>query len=311
MQRLRLPPLSALRAFEAAARRASFKAAAEELLVTPTAISHQVKQLEAYMGLRVLDRTPRAVTLTPPGKALYEATASGFGEIERAVARLLAESAPTTVTLTSTTAFLSHWLVPRMDALRQALPTIDLRLHTSNTIEDLLAGGIETAIRYGHGPFAGAASTQLCSDVMTPVCSPGLGLSQLEDLRRVTLIHIDGRSRPTPKPDWNRWCEQTGIADLDTSAGPRFPDSMLAVQAAIAGQGVVIASRVLVADALAAGLLEAPFSQTLAGDAYHFACALGLEQRNDIAALRTWFQNCFSAAHPQPRPVTVSLAARP
>src|SRR5687767_6371776 len=123
MQRPRLPPLSALRAFEAAARRASFKAAAEELLVTPTAISHQVRQLEAYMGLRVLDRTPRAVTLTPPGKALYEATASGFREIERAVTRLLAESAPTTITLTSTTAFLSHWLVPRMDALRQALPT--------------------------------------------------------------------------------------------------------------------------------------------------------------------------------------------
>ncbi|YCI06535.1 LysR substrate-binding domain-containing protein (plasmid) [Ensifer sp. D2-11] len=300
MHRPRLPPLSALRAFEAAARRASFKAAAEELLVTPTAISHQVKQLEAYMGLRVLDRTPRAVTLTPQGKALYEATAAGFGEIERVVTRLLAETAPITVTLTSTIAFLSHWLVPRMDALRQTIPNIDLRLHASNTVEDLRSGGIETAIRYGRGPFAGAASTQLCSDVMTPVCSPRLGLLQLDDLRRVALIHIDGRSRPTPKPDWNRWCEKAGIADVDTSAGPRFPDSMLAVQAAIAGQGVVIASRVLVADALAAGLLEVPFSQSLAGDAYHFACALGLEQRSDIAALRMWFKTSLSAAQPEP-----------
>uniref|UniRef100_UPI00155D9CB2 LysR family transcriptional regulator n=1 Tax=Agrobacterium radiobacter TaxID=362 RepID=UPI00155D9CB2 len=99
MSRSRLPPLSALRAFEAAARRASFKAAAEELSVTPTAISHQIKQLEAHMGLRVLDRSPRAVTLTPQGKTLYEATASGFGEIERAVTRLLADRTQTTVNL--------------------------------------------------------------------------------------------------------------------------------------------------------------------------------------------------------------------
>ncbi|MDQ0348641.1 LysR family transcriptional regulator [Ancylobacter vacuolatus] len=137
MLRQRLPPLSSRRAFEAAARRASFKAAAEELLVTPTAISHQIRQLEAYLGFRVLDRTPRAVTLTSPGKALYEATASGFGEIERIVERLLADTGLTTITLSSTTAFLSHWLVPRMDALREAVPTVDLRLQTSNAVEEL------------------------------------------------------------------------------------------------------------------------------------------------------------------------------
>ncbi|ACM31053.1 LysR family transcriptional regulator (plasmid) [Rhizobium rhizogenes] len=290
MSRSRLPPLSSLRAFEAAARRASFKAAAEELSVTPTAISHQIKQLEAHMGLRVLDRSPRAVTLTPQGKTLYEATASGFGEIERAVTRLLADTTPTTVTLSSTTAFLSHWLVPRMDTLRLAVPMIDLRLHTSNSVEDLRAGGVETAIRYGRGPFPGVISTRLCDDVMTPVCSSRLGLSHLDDLRHAILIHIDGRNRPTPEPDWLRWCAQAGVADVDTSVGPRFPDSMLAVQAAIAGQGVVIASRVLVADALAAGLLIAPFSGELAGDAYHFACAIGLETRADIVALREWFQ---------------------
>lgn len=295
MIRQRLPPLSSLRAFEAAARRASFKAAAEELLVTPTAIGHQIRQLEAYLGFRVLDRTPRAVTLTSPGKALYEATASGFSEIERVVTRLLADTKPTTVTLSSTTAFLSHWLVPRMDALREAVPTLDLRLHTSNAVEELRPGGIETAIRYGNGPFPGVVSVILCPDLLTPVCSPTLGISRLDDLRRATLIHIDGQSRPTPKPDWSHWCAQAGITGLDTGAGPWFPDSMLAVQAAIAGQGVVIVSRVLAANALAAGMLEAPFSQSLAGDAYHFACATGLEQRANIVALRTWFQTCFSA----------------
>ncbi len=294
MSRSRLPPLSALRAFEAAARRASFKVAAEELLVTPTAISHQIRQLEAYLGLRVLDRTSRAVTLTAQGRALYEATASGFGEIERVATRLRAQTAPATVTLTSTTAFLSHWLVPRMDELRRAVPMIDLRLHSSNAVEDLRPGGIETAIRYGRGPFAGVVGTCLCADVLTPVCSPRLGISRLDDLRHATLIHVDGQSRPTPTPDWSRWCVEAGVTGVDVDAGPRFPDSMLAVQAAIAGQCAVIASRVLVADALAAGLLEAPFSQALAGDAYHFACATGLETRADIAALRVWFQTCLS-----------------
>lgn len=294
MTRSRLPPLSSLRAFEAAARKASFKAAAEELLVTPTAISHQIRQLEAHLGLRVLNRSPRAVTLTAPGKVLYDATAAGFGEIETAVARLRAETGPTTVTLSSTTAFLSHWLVPRMEALRQAVPTVDLRLHASSTAEDLRAGGIDAAIRYGSGPFPGAVSVVLCADVLIPVCSPGLAMTSLDDLRRTTLIHIDGRSRPTPEPDWSRWCAQAGVTGVDVHAGPRFPDSMLAVQAAVAGQGVVIVSRVLVADALAAGLLKAPFPQALAGDAYHFACAAELEQRDDIAALRTWFQTGFS-----------------
>lgn len=287
--------MSALRAFEATARRASFKAAAEELSVTPTAISHQIKQLEAHMGLRVLDRSPRAVTLTPQGKTLYEATAFGFGEIERAVTRLLADTTPKTVTLSSTTSFLSHWLVPRMDTLRRAVPMIDLRLHSSNSVEDLRPGGIEIAIRYGRGPFPDVVSTCLCPDVMAPVCSPRLGLSQLDDLRHARLIHVDGRNRPTPDPDWSRWCAQAGFEDIDTDAGPRFPDSMLAVQAAIAGQGVVIASRVLVADGLAAGLLEAPFSEELAGDAYHFACAIGLETRADIVALREWFQRSLRA----------------
>ena len=211
------------------------------------------------------------------------------------VTRLRADTTSTTVTLSATTAFLSHWLIPRLDALRRRMPAIDLRLHTSDTLEELRPGGIDAAIRYGQGPFPGVASLRLCADVLTPVCSPRLGLSRLEDLRSATLIHVDGRSRPTPKPEWSRWCAQTGVTDVDTAAGPRFPDSMLAVQAAIAAQGVVIVSRILVADALAAGLLEAPFPQSLAGDAYHFACATGLEMRADITALRDWFRNALGA----------------
>jgi LysR family transcriptional regulator, glycine cleavage system transcriptional activator len=294
MTRSDLPPLASLRAFEAAARRASFKLAAEELFVTPTAISHHVRQLETYLGVRVLNRTPRAVTLTAEGNALYGVTASGFDEIAKVVARLRGSETPKTLTLSSTTAFLNHWLAPRMGELRRLHPEIDLRLHASNDVVELRSGGIEAAIRYGKGPFAGAAGIALCDDAFAPVCSPRLGLTAPKDLRRATLIHIEGRSRPKPLPDWQRWCAMAGVADIDTSSGLRFPDSLLAVQAAIAGQGVAIVSLTLVADALAAGLLEVPFKETLDGETYHFACAMAVEARPDIVTLRNWFVQAMS-----------------
>src|SRR5690242_4064147 len=212
----RLPPLNALRAFEATARRASFKAAAEELFVTPTAISHQIRQLEAFLGVRVLDRSPRAVALTAGGAALYEATATGFAEIGRVAARLRGTQEPATLTLSSTTAFLSQWLAPRMGELRRLHPQIDLRLHASDAIVELRAGGIEAAIRYGRGPFADAASVALRDDAFVPVCSPRLGIARPDDLRQATLIHIEGRTRPKPAPDWPRWCALVGLDDVDT-----------------------------------------------------------------------------------------------
>jgi LysR family transcriptional regulator, glycine cleavage system transcriptional activator len=290
----RLPPLTSLRAFEAAARRSSFKAAAEELFVTPTAISHQIRQLEAHLGLRVLERTPRTVRLTAEGSVLYEATASGFAEIARAIAQLRRRQDPAILTLTSTTAFLSHWMVPRLAELRRLLPDVDVRLHASDAIVELRSGGVDAAIRYGKGPFAGVTSIPLRDDVFGPVCSPGLGLSKLGDLRQAALIHIDGRQVPAPSPDWPRWCAEAGLRDMDTQAGMRFPDSTLAVQAAIAGHGVAIVSLVLVADALDAGLLVAPFVPVLRGETYHFACAPDLEARPDIVALRAWFLSVMS-----------------
>ena len=289
-----LPPLTSLRAFEAVARRSSFKAAAEELFVTPTAISHQIRQLEENLGLRVLERTPRAARLTAEGSVLYEGIAAGFAEIGKAVARLRQRESLASLTLTSTTAFLGQWLVPRLAELRQLLPDVDLRLHASDAVVELRPGGVDAAIRYGKGPLAGVASVPLRDDTFGPVCSPGLGLSTLEDLRQATLIHIGGRRVPVPAPDWPRWCGAAGIRDVETQAGLRFPDSALAVQAAIAGHGVAIVSLVFVADALAAGLLVAPFAPVLCGETYHFACAPELESRPDMVALRDWFLGVMS-----------------
>jgi LysR family glycine cleavage system transcriptional activator len=237
----------------------------------------------------VLERTPRAVSLTAEGRVLYEATASGFAEIAKAVARLRQRQDSTVLTLSSTTAFLSHWMVPRLNELRQLLPDVDLRLHASDAIVELRSGGVEAAIRYGKGPIVGAATVRLRDDVFGPVCSPRLGISKLKELRQAALIHIDGRRAPVPPPDWPRWCVEAGLSGVNTGAGVRFPDSTLAVQAAIAGQGVAIVSLVLVTDALAAGLLVAPFAPVLRGETYHFACATDLQTRPHIVTLRNWF----------------------
>jgi LysR family glycine cleavage system transcriptional activator len=284
-----LPPLGALRAFEAAARLASFKQAAAELLVTPTAISHQVRQLESHLGVRLLDRNPRHVSLTPEGRILHEATASSFSEIDHAVSRLRRPRTDPILTLSATPAFLSLWLVPRLADLQDRFPELELRLQASDQIADLRAGGVDLAIRYGKGPFPGAMTTALRRDAFAPVCSPSLNLTTIEDLRRVRLIHIDGRIAPRPSPDWRRWCDQAGISGLDTDGGLRFTDSLHAVQAAVAGQGVAIVSLVIAADALANGLLVAPFNEVLPGETYHFACAPALGERPDVVTLRDWF----------------------
>jgi LysR family glycine cleavage system transcriptional activator len=291
-----LPPLSALRAFEAAARRASFKAAAAELFVTPTAISHQIRQLETWLGVRVLDRSPRAVSLTPPGIELYEAAASSFAEISRAVSRVRQQPAPAALTLSATSGFLSQWLVPRLADVRRVVPDLDLRLHASDAVVALRAGSIDVAIRYGKGPYPGVDATSLKADSFAPVCSPKLKLSRLSELRRAVLIHVEGRRVPRPLPSWARWCARAGVTGVNVEAGLRFTDGLHAVQAAIASHGVAIVSLVLVADALDSGLLVQPFAEVLRGDTYHFVCASGLSTRKDVVALRTWFQDSLAVS---------------
>lgn len=291
-----LPPLGALRAFEAVARLSSFKRAAAELLVTPTAISHQVRQLEAHLGARLLDRSPRQVRLTPEGQILHDAATSGFTEIALAVGHVRRRGAPPILTLSATPAFLSQWLVPRLADLRHRFPKLELRLQASDQVADLRPGGVDLAIRYGKGPFLGAVTNALCQDRFAPVCSPRLGLTKPEDLASARLIHIDGLVTPKPAPDWRRWGEKANLRGLDLDGGIRFTDSLHAVQAAIAGQGVAIVSLVIAADALAQGLLIAPFKETLAGETYHFACAPALAERADVAALRDWFGQALSRA---------------
>lgn len=296
MARDLLPPLVALRAFEVVARRLSFKAAADELSVTPTAISHQIRHLEQHVGVRLLDRTPRSCQLTSDGSVLFDAASSGFSNIRQAVARLRRSGSKSSLTLSATPAFLSLWLVPRMRELEKQFRNLDLRLHASKAAISFEEDGIDIAIRYGERMPPAADAVVLCQDEIAPVCSPALGLNGPQDLCRARLLHVDGYRVPRPAPTWERWCRQAKIENVDTEAGPRFSDSLHAIQAAIAGQGVVIASSIIVRDALSVGALVRPYKDVLKGAKYHFACPATISTYPHVQALRTWFQRSLAAA---------------
>ncbi|AGC43336.1 LysR family transcriptional regulator [Myxococcus stipitatus DSM 14675] len=283
-----LPPLSALRAFEAAARHLSFKKAADELSVTPTAISHQVRQLEEWLGLRLFERHVRRVVLTKEGKELFPSMREGFDTLVRGIDALRAPPAQEVLTLSSTVAFTSKWLVPRVPAFRAACPGMDLRLHASDEAVDLRAGGVDLAVRYGRGAHEGLRAELLFQDRFAPVCSPRLGVGGVEDLGRHPLIHFEWRRVDDATPTWSRWFASAGRRYRAPGGELRFSDESHAIQAAIAGQGIAMVSLVLVAEELASGALVQPFGPELDGFAYHLVHLETPRHAERLAPIRQW-----------------------
>lgn len=284
----KLPPLGALRAFDAVARLQSFKLAAEEIGVSPTAISHQIRLLEGLLEVSVFERTPRKVELTADGKVLQQATAQAFALLQAAAEKIGERQRPRVLTLTATTAMISHWLVPRLPALLRQFPNIDLRLHADDGIVDLRNRQIDVALRYGAEPGAQLTPRLLYQDSFVLVASPQLTLKTPEDLLQATLIHTDGRRVPQPAPDWYRWRREFGPATLQIDAGPRFTDEAHVIQAAIAGQGVAIVSQLMAQHALNTGLLVAPFNMALPGAAHYFVSNPDGQHPQTVAQLADW-----------------------
>ena len=219
-----LPPLAALRAFEAAARHLSFKRAAAELAVTPTAISHQIRLLEDQIGLKLFERRPRLLLLTPEGQRLYPVLRDGFDAFARAMASLNTRRSRTVVTLSATRAFTSRWLVPRTTSFAAAHPGMDLRLHAADEPVDFRGATVDVAIRYGRGSFPGLKAEELFRDEFAPVASPHLGLREPGDLRRQTLIHFEWYRTDRETPIWPRWLALAGMRDLEPRAELTFTD---------------------------------------------------------------------------------------
>jgi LysR family glycine cleavage system transcriptional activator len=284
----RLPPLAALRAFEAAARHLSFKRAAAELHVTPTAISHQVRLLEETIGVRLFERRTRQVVMTPEAQILFPVLRDGLDAFAHAIEGLARRHARAAVTISATTAFTAKWLVPRVARFRAARPDIDLKLLATDEVVDLSAGAADLAIRYARGPFPGAVAEALIVDRLAPVASPQLRLTEPRDLQSVTLLHFDWRRSDLDTPTWPRWLAEAGLRHVDGQAGLRFSDESHAIQAAVAGLGVALLSLTLVSEELAAGTLVVPFGPEIEGPAIHLLQSHEPSPTEPMAAVRSW-----------------------
>ena len=255
--------MNSLRAFEAVGRLLSFKKAAEELNVTPTAISQQVKLLEDYFGMSLFARLTRAITLTDSGQRLLPEMTEGFDKLASGVAKLRNYHGPNVLTVSVAPSFGGKWLVPRLKAFRDLHPNLDVRIHFTDHLVDFVREGVDVAIRYGRGVYKGLHSERLSKEVLFPVCSPHLtsrsnALGEPGDLRDHTLLHVDW-SGATAVPIWHMWLVAAGVEGVNAESGLRFGDEAMAVQAAVGGHGVALASSLVVADDLKAGNLVCPF----------------------------------------------------
>ncbi|MGU3313924.1 LysR substrate-binding domain-containing protein [Sphingomonas sp. M6A6_1c] len=284
-----LPPLATLRAFEAAARHLSFRNAAAELGVTPTAISHQVRLLEESLGEAMFVRHVRRVSLSQAGAMLYPVLCDGFDAFDRCLTQLRRGRARTTVVVSATRLFTARLLVPSVGGFAASYPAIDLHLHASDQVVDLDSGAADIAVRYGDGPFGALIATPLLAENVGVLCSPALGVATPDDLRRVPLLHSEWTS-PIAGPDWASWARLAGIEGLPVTAGPRFTDDGHALQAAIAGHGAVVSSLTLAAPEMAAGLLVHPFGPVIEGGGYHVLTTRAVAARPEIVAVREWLE---------------------
>lgn len=285
-----LPPLTALRAFDAAARHLSFAKAADELSVTPAALSFQIKNLEEHLGAPVFRRLNRAVELTELGRALKPGLSDGFHTINKTWHAARRQLDETTLTVTAGPAFTAKWLAPRMFRFAQQNPDIELRFSASLRIMDFDRDEVDLAIRFGPGNDEGLFSEVMLEDWVTPMMHPDLAATYQtpKDLLKAPLIHDDNSLFLDSRPDWITWFRMVEL-EHEPDHGPHFSQADHAIDLALEGGGVVLGRGSIAERALKDGRLIAPFKPTLnIGGQYRFVCPLGAENRPTIARFRAW-----------------------
>ncbi|MEM7598562.1 MAG: transcriptional regulator GcvA [Pseudomonadota bacterium] len=298
----RLPPLTALRAFDAAARHMSFQKAAAELNVTPAALSFQIKSLEEHLGAPLFRRLNRAVELTEAGRALAPGARDGFealGAAWRQASRIHDQSS---LTVTAGPAFTATWLAPRLFSFAQAHPEIELRLSATFGIVDLTRSEVDVAIRFGYGPDPEELySERFLGDWVTPVMSPELAAQYpgYDGLQKIPLIHAKDITFLDPPADWPAWFHAVGLPERDWT-GQQYSQADHAIDAALSGAGAVMARISFAGRFIRDGRLVAPFRPALDTIAhYRFVCAKGAETLPNIRAFREWLveQVAITASH--------------
>lgn len=283
----RLPPLNALRAFEAAARHLSFTRAAGELHVTQAAVSHQIRTLEERLGRKLFRRVGRTLFLTDAAQIYLADLRAAFDRIDEATRRLEARDRGGVLNATVLPSFAAMWLLPRLGRFRVAHPEIDVRLSSDSEMVDFARSDYDIGIRTGRGRWPGLRSDLILTERLAVVCSPELArsvkLRTPRDLAKATLLHDEPRER------WAIWLRRLGIDDVDPWRGPGFSHSNMVIQAAIAGQGVAIVGETLATDELKAGRLVRPFPETVPTDySYYLVYLEGAAERPKIVAFREW-----------------------
>jgi LysR family glycine cleavage system transcriptional activator len=304
----RLPPLNALRAFEAAARHLSFKEASEELSVTPTAISHQIRGLEEYLGFQLFYRLTRALELTREGRAMLPKVRDGLECFAAAIESTRQHGASGRLLVTSPPAFASRWLIRHLPSFTAEHPEIELHMAASlETIDardpssvsglagiDVRDDESEVFIRFGRGHYDGCRVDRLFAPAYVLVCSPRLllGMRPLHvpaDLRRHNLLHDESIMELLDRPTWAEWLQVAGLRGIDPDAGTHFSDPGLVLSAAIDGVGVAIASKPLIEAEVAAGRLVVPFDIVIhRTQAYCLVVPEAVADRPIVSVFREW-----------------------
>jgi len=284
----RLPPLNALKAFEAAARHLSFTKAAEELFVTQAAVSHQIKALEEFLSMKLFLRRNRTLLLTEEGQAYFLELKDIFKHLQEATERLLAKGSKGAITVAMPPSFASQWLVPRISRFSIEHPDIDVRIKAVDFDEGFLEDDVDVAIYYGKGRWSGVKADKLHTEYLTPLCSPMLfngpkPLNSLSDLKHHVLLHDLSREA------WKNWLKSVGVSGVNVNQGPVFSHSMLVLQAAALGQGIALGNTILARPELDAGRLIMPFEEKVASrDAFYLVCDEAQADLGKIAAFRSW-----------------------
>lgn len=292
-----IPPLNALRAFEAVARHLNFSAAADELNVTPSALSHQIKGLEDFLGLQLFDRRARSIELTEHGRLLHPGVMGGFGLIRDAVASVRAAGSKSVLVVSTPPGLTSKWLAKRLYRFAEAHPDVDLRISSTVGYANFRTDGIDVAIRNTAVPFPvdpTLSHEKLLDAALVPVCSPKLvakfgSLDAPGVLARVPLIHDDQLAGRPEVPGWKQWLARARMEGGDLKRGLRFSSADHALEAALEGTGLLLTHAILAYDDVKSGRLILPFRMTQpSGRAYYFVCPRSKEKQNKIEALRTW-----------------------
>ncbi len=284
-----MPPLKPLRVFESAARNESFSAAAQELFITSSAVSHQIKALEQYLGLSLFDRKKRKAELTPIGEKYFTSVRQVFNELEVATQRIVDNPETDIVTISVAPNFLVRWMMPRMKSFQQQYPDIELQISASTGLIDFNKTNVDMAVYYGHGDWHDIEVAFLNHVYLVPVCSPRLldtehPLKTPEDLKRHTLIHVGKRLH-----EWSEWLEIAKVKNKGFGHGLQLSSSQLATAAAQEGLGVALGDSTLSSEEIAQGKLIMPFDIQLdTHKSFYLVYQKGKPVSSSMQAFKNW-----------------------